>query len=160
MSRDLNLLHPKLLAKVPMFIQGCKDKGIEVAISCTGRMFKEQVAIYAQGRQPLVEVNTLRKLANMISISESQNKRVTWTMLSRHIVDLNDSKTDNDLSTAFDFYVIKNGKAIWDIKVSLDGDDVSDYLECANVAKDLGLEAGGFWKKSDYPHIQLFLKDI
>lgn len=161
MSRDLNLLHPRLKAKIQPFIDGCKERGIDVGISCTGRMFKEQVALYAQGRQSLEEVNALRKLVNWAGITATQNKvKVTWTMLSRHIINLDDDKKDNDLSTAFDFYVVKNGKAIWDVKASLDGDDIPDYLECAEVARDLGLEAGGFWKKPDFPHIQLFAKDI
>lgn len=161
MSRDLDLLHPKLKAKVQPFIDGCKDAGIDVIITCTGRDFIVQVALYAQGRQPLSETNRLRKLAGISAITEAANKRrVTWTLASRHIINLDDSEASNDLATAFDYAVVKNGKAIWDVKASLDGDDIPDYLECANVAKGLGLEAGAFWKKADYPHIQLYQKDI
>lgn len=161
MSRDINLLHAKLKAKIQPFIDGCKAKGIDVIITCTSRDFKEQVALFAQGRQPLAETNRLRKMAGMVGITEQQNKaRVTWTLASRHIINLDDDITSNNLSTAFDYAVMKNGKAIWDVKASLDGDDIPDYLECANVAKELGLEAGAFWKKSDFPHVQLFSKDI
>lgn len=161
MSRDLNLLHPTLKSKIQPFIDGCKARGIDVGISCTGRMFKEQVALFAQGRQPLEEVNALRKLVGWVGITVKENtKKVTWTMLSRHIVNLDDNKKENDLSTAFDFYVIKNGKAIWDVKVSLDDDDIPDYRECGEVAKELGLEAGAFWSTPDFPHIQLYEKDI
>jgi len=85
---------------------------------------------------------------------------VTWTLASRHIPRLDDSDPKNDYPTAFDYAIIKNGKAIWDVKVSLDDDDIPDYLECSNVAKELGLESGAFWKKPDYPHVQLFYKDI
>lgn len=161
MSRDLNLLHPRLQDIIPTFIQKCKNKGIDVIITCTGRDFKEQIALYAQGRQPLAETNRLRKMVGWVALTELQNsKRVTWTLASRHIINLDDSDIKNDKATAFDFAVVKNGKAIWDVKASLDGDDIPDYLECAEVAKELGLEAGAFWKKADYPHIQLFLKDI
>lgn len=161
MSRDLNLLHPKLKTLVPLFIKGCKDKGIDVIITCTGRDFVTQVALYAQGRQPLNETNRLRRIAGIDPITEIANKkRVTWTLASRHIINLDDSETSNDTATAFDYAVVKNGKAIWDVKASLNGDDVPDYLECANVAKELGLEAGAFWKKADYPHVQLFKEDI
>lgn len=164
MSRDINKLHPKLKAKVQPFIEGCKARGIDVIITCTDRDYQTQVALYAQGRQSLDEVNKLRKIAGMVGITDAQNKkRITWTLASRHIPRLDDTDPKNDYPTAFDYAVVKNGKAIWDVKASLDGDDIPDYLECAEVAKDLGLEAGAFWKKPskpDYPHIQLFYKDI
>lgn len=161
MSRDLNLLHPQLQDLVPIFIQKCKEVGHEVIITCTGRDFKEQVALYAQGRQPLNEVNRLRKIVGWTGLTEQQNKkRVTWTLASRHIINLDDTNKKNDKATAFDFAIIKNGKAIWDVKADIDADGVADYLECAKVAQSLGLESGAFWKHSDYPHIQLFQKDI
>lgn len=161
MSRDINKLHPKLAAKVTPFIEGCKERGIDVIITCTDRTYKTQVALYAQGRQPLEEVNTLRRIARMGPINSKQNKkRVTWTLASRHIPRLDDSDPKNDMATAFDYCVTNKGKAVWDVKASLDDDEIPDYLECAEVAKELGLEAGGFWKKPDFPHIQLYYKDI
>jgi len=161
MSRDLNLLHPTLQDLVPVFIQKCKEAGHDVIITCTGRDFKEQVALYAQGRQPLGEVNRLRKIVGWAGLTEAQNKKcVTWTLASRHIVNLDDTDKKNDKCTAFDFAVVKNGKAIWDVKADVDKDGVADYLECANVAKALGLESGAFWKNKDYPHVQMFQKDI
>ena len=161
MSRDLNLLHPQLQGLIPIFIQKCKEVGHDVIITCTGRDFKEQVALYAQGRQPLNEVNRLRKIVGWAGLTEAQNKkRVTWTLASRHIINLDDNDRKNDKATAFDFAIVKNGKAVWDVKVSLDGDDIPDYLECAKVAQSLGLESGAFWKKADFPHVQLFHKDI
>lgn len=161
MSRDLNLLHPQLQDLVPVFIQKCKEVGHDVIITCTGRDFKEQVALYAQGRQPLNEVNRLRKIVGWVGLTDEQNKkRVTWTLASRHIINLDDTNKQNDKATAFDFAIVKNGKAIWDVKADIDADGVADYLECAKIAQSLGLESGAFWKKADYPHVQLFQKDI
>jgi len=161
MSRDLNLLHPQLQDLIPIFIQKCKEVGHDVIITCTARDFKEQVALYSQGRQPLNEVNRLRKIVGWVGLTESQNnKRVTWTLASRHIINLDDNNKKNDKATAFDFAIVKNGKAIWDVKADIDADGVADYLECAKVAQSLGLESGAFWKKSDYPHVQLYQKDI
>lgn len=161
MAKDLNLLHPQLQDLVPVFIQKCKEVGHDVIITCTGRDFKEQVALYAQGRQPLAETNRLRKLAKLTPITEEQNKkRVTWTLASRHIVNLDDTDTTNDKCTAFDFAIVKNGKPIWDVKADVDADGVADYLECAKIAQSLGLESGAFWKKADYPHVQIYAKDL
>src|SRR3989304_4155224 len=161
MSRDLTLLHQRLQDLVPVFIKKCKEAGHDVIITSTARDFKEQIALYAQGRQPLSEVNHLRKIVGYAELTEQQNKkRVTWTLASRHIINLDDTDKNNDRATAFDFAIVKNGKAIWDVKADIDADGVVDYLECANIAKSLGLESGAFWKKSDYPHIQLYSKDI
>lgn len=161
MSRDLNLLHPQLQDLVPVFIQKCKEVGHEVIITCTARDFKEQVALYAQGRQPLNEVNRLRKIVGWVGLTDEQNKkRVTWTLASRHIINLDDTNKQNDKATAFDFAIVKTGKPIWNVKADIDADGVADYLECAKVAQSLGLESGAFWKKADYPHVQLFQKDI
>lgn len=161
MGRELGFLRDDIREKVPLFIEGCKNAGHVVIITSTNRDFKEQVALYAQGRQPLVETNRLRKLAKLSPITEEQNKkRVTWTLASRHIVNLDDADITNDKCTAFDFAIVKNGKAIWDVKADVDADGVSDYLECANVAKGLGLESGAFWKKADYPHVQIYAKEL
>jgi len=70
MSRDINKLHPKLKVLVPTFIEKCKEKGIDVIITCTDRSYKVQVSLYAQGRQPLEEVNKLRKIAGIREITE------------------------------------------------------------------------------------------
>lgn len=161
MSRDINLLHPFIKKLVPIFIQKCKEAGHNVIITCTARDFKQQVALYAQGRQSLDEVNRLRKIAKMQPIDEKANrKRVTWTLASRHIINLDDDKVSNDKATAFDYAIIKDGKAVWDVKADIDKDGVADYLECANIAKSLGLESGAFWKKPDFPHVQMYPKDI
>lgn len=161
MGRDLGFLRDDIRTKVPLFIEGCKAVGHTVIITSTNRDFKEQVALYAQGRQPLAETNRLRKLAKLPPITEEQNKkRVTWTLASRHIVNLDDADTSNDKCTAFDFAIVKNGKAIWDVKADIDSDGVADYLECAKVAQSLGLESGAFWKKADYPHVQIYAKDL
>lgn len=154
MTRDPERFErPELIAQ---FILLCKSAGHTVIITCVDRDYKEQTALFAQGREPLEYVNKLRKLVGWEPITQAQNRKcVTWTMNSRHIVNLDDEKLDNDTSEAFDFAVVKDGKAVWDVKADVDMDSIPDYEECAAIGESLGLYSGKNFKNPDYPHLQI-----
>jgi hypothetical protein len=117
------------------------------------------MALYAQGREPLEDVNRLRLFAGMPSITNGENARcVTWTMLSKHIINLDDSLPDNDKARAFDFVILdKTGRPTWSDKVDIDLDKTPDYVEAGIVGEGLGLVWGGRWKrpKTDSAHLQV-----
>ena len=50
MSRDVNLLHPKLRALIPILMEKWRAAGLNVLITQTFRTKDEQEALYAQGR--------------------------------------------------------------------------------------------------------------
>lgn len=156
-SRKIEDLTPRLQLVATEFVVRCKEAGIDVIFTCTARSFQEQVALYAQGRQELSEVNMLRKIALLPPINEGMNGyRVTWTLASKHIINLYDDVVDNDKSHAFDIVILKDGKAFWDVKASIDDDDIPDYVECGVIGRSLGLRWGGdFLKNKDYPHFEL-----
>lgn len=132
------------------------DAKLPFAVTCTARNVKVQVALYAQGRQTLEEVNTLRKIAGVAPITEEENKKkVTWTLNSKHIIDLDDGNPENDSSRAFDIVLLKDGKASWDIKVSVNGNDIPDYTEAGMIGESVGLKWGGRFSSPDYPHFEL-----
>ena len=110
-----------------------------------------QIAYYAQGRQPLFEVNRLRKLAGLYPIGNADNTyQVTWTLKSRHFAGL------DGLATAFDIRLLKYGKPHWQTKWDGNKNAVPDYLEAARIGRAVGLVAGGLWtEKPDYPHYEL-----
>jgi hypothetical protein len=121
-------------------------------VNCVLRTYAEQLALHAQGRMPLADVNAHRKKAGMPwMITEEENKgKVTWTMSSKHFPD------GNGKSRAFDVVVLKNGRTpSWDIKWDGDKDNIGDYEELAKMAEMVGLVAGGHWDKPDWPHFQL-----
>lgn len=145
-------MHPKLQELFKEFSAKMAEAGGPFALTCVLRTKAEQEAYYAQGRKTLVEVNKLRQIAGMTMLLPSENKyTVTSTMNSKHFPDANGK------SRAFDLVILKNGKtAVWDIKWDGDKDGIADYLEAANIAREIGLEAGAFWKTfKDYPHQQL-----
>lgn len=155
MSRDPQMfIKPEL---IEAFKEGCKRAGITVMITCVDRDELEQMALYAQGREPLDKVNVKRNLANMLPITEAKNKIVTWTLNSKHIpviVKLDDKGNPVKKSRAFDFAVVKNGIPTWDIKADVDVDGEKDYMEAGIIGEALGLQWGGRWKSPDYPHLQ------
>lgn len=141
----------------PAFMRKVQYADLKIKITCTARLFKCQVALYAQGRQLVTEINRLRKLAGMTEIGAVEAKKiVTWTLVSKHLVNFDNTDPNDDYSQAFDFVVLSGKTAIWDVKASVNKNKIPDYEEVGEIAESFGWEWGGRWKKSpDYPHIQL-----
>jgi hypothetical protein len=155
MSRNYNRFEKPEM--IDTFVSECAKEGLRVVITCVDRTYQEQTALYAQGREPLDVVNSYRKIAGMWLITEEENKRkVTWTMNSEHIINLEDARKDNNLSRAIDFAVLdKNGKVTWDVKADVNKDNEADYKQCALIGERVGFYSGMRFKTPDIPHLQL-----
>jgi hypothetical protein len=154
-SRNINDLVPELREQCIAHIRKCKEAGISIIITCTARDNMEQLALYSQGRMPLSYVNMMRTEAGIWGIDHKANKRkVTWTLNSRHVVDLD----KGEKATAYDIALLRlvRGKlrAHWDLKENVNDNDIPDYEEVARIGESLGLEAGARWNKPDWPHFQ------
>lgn len=152
MSRDpQEFRRPELIQQ---FKEACRVASITVIITCVGRTVEQQEALYVQGRHELSYINNLRHTAGWMPITEAENRIVTWTMKSKHI--LKDGKCD-----AFDFAVIRDGKMVWSVKADVDMDGIPDYEECAIIGESLGLVSGARFKnykgqsRPDYPHLEM-----
>lgn len=154
-SRKISDLTPSMQAKFKKFAAAMLAKGIPFAVTCTARTVDEQVALYAQGRKGMYDVNKLRIVAGLpLLTSENQNKVVTWTLKSLHLVDLDDGNPDNDKSRAFDIAITSGGKPVWDVKVDVNQDHLPDYIQAGEIGESCGLRWGGRFKKPDYPHFE------
>ena len=150
-SRNIDDLTPTLREKWLRVRQKATERGITIIETCTARDLKEQTALYAQGRNELPLVNELRKIAGLPLIDGLTNSRkVTWTMKSKHVVKLD----KGEKSKAVDFAVVVRGKVSWDIKVNCNDNDIPDYYEVGQIAKDEGLVWGGDWSSPDFPHVE------
>lgn len=158
MSRDLNKAIPRMKNFAIQLIGRAKEElGLIVIITDVDRLYEVQMALYAQGRQSLTEVNLLRKRAGLSPIAHTENKKVTWTMASRHIINLTNDNPEDDLSYAIDFGILdKNGKYVGGVKADINNDNKSDYVQLGGLAKkvDSGITWGGDWKSKDYPHYE------
>lgn len=160
MSRDINEATPFMREFSALLIAKAKSEfNLRVIVTSVARHYKEQMALYAQGRQSLDEVNLLRKVAKMSPITAKENgHKVTWTMASKHIVNLDDAIKDNDLSRAIDFGILdSNGYYQGSTKADVNNDNVSDYKQLGELGEIVGagrVKWGGRWKSPDMPHFE------
>jgi hypothetical protein len=148
-------MSPNLLRKALIWEGKMKMAKLPFAYTNVARVWQVHFALFAQGRDTTENVNMYRAIAGMMSIPTSQNKQVTWTLESRHLVRLDDGRKANDKSSAFDFAIVKGRSTTWDVKADVNSNNIEDYLEAGTLIKEAGLEWGGFWPKPDYCHGQL-----
>jgi peptidoglycan L-alanyl-D-glutamate endopeptidase CwlK len=154
--RGTSMLVPELRELYYKFYNKVKLAGLDTSLTCTARELKDQIALYAQGRQDLKEVNELRRIAKLPPINDLENKKkVTWTLKSKHLINSDDQNPTNNLSRAFDIVILKDGKAIWDVKADINNDNIPDYQEAGQVGKSIGLKWGGDFPSPDYPHFEI-----
>ena len=126
MSRKVDDLTPEMREKALLFAGKMAEAGIPFMFTCTYRSQEEQNALYAQGRT-------------------TPGRKVTWVKVSRHTG-----------RTAFDIAILKDGKPTWDAKVSVNMNDIPDYVEAGQIGESIGLKWGGRWlKNTDWPHFEL-----
>jgi len=135
---------------------------LKVFVTSVMRTYVEQVALYAQGRMNLFEVNQARKKAGMLPIEARFNNKVTWTLNSKHIINLDDNTLENDKSKAVDFGILdKYGVYQGSEKADTNNDTKPDYLQLGELGIKLAHEfdypiiwGGSFKNNKDLPHYQ------
>jgi len=159
MSRDLNQASPRMKDFALKLIGRAKEElGLRVIVTDVARQFEVQVALYAQGRETLENVNKLRKRAGLTPITNKENKnKVTWTLASRHIINLTNDDPTDDLSHAIDFGILdRHGRYMGDVKADTNNDNIPDYVQLGKLGKKIDPDIiwGGNWTKKDYPHFE------
>jgi peptidoglycan L-alanyl-D-glutamate endopeptidase CwlK len=155
-SRKIEDGVPELQEKYHLFSVKMGTAGIPFMLTRVACFVNEQVALYSQGRQPLDVVNFLRRTAGLSPIPFTENcHNVTWTLASKHIIDLDDGNPDNDKARAFDIAILKYGMPVWDLKVNVNKNDIPDYNEAGQIGESVGLKWGGRFPKPDRPHFQI-----
>lgn len=149
MSRDPKLLIPEVYAKWQGWDLRMVAANIPYILTSTARWLDEQMALYVQGRLEFLTVNCFREMLWLSPITQAENKIVTWTLKSKHII-----KRTGDLARAFDFAIIKDGKAIWDLKISVNNDSIPDYQQAGEIGEQVGLRWGGRFRTPDYAHLE------
>lgn len=138
-SRKLSDLCQPVYERAQRMLVELDRQGIDVLVTCTYRSSDEQAALYAQGREGLPVVNSLRKDAKLASIDEDSNKIVTKAKPGQSM---------HEYRCAFDLVPIESGKAIWDSKHPL-------WKRIGMIGKWAGLEWAGDWQTfQEFPHFQ------
>lgn len=153
--KSIAMMSPLLLDKYKLFEEKMKKTAIPFMITSVARTVKEQVALYSQGRDPLPTVNLLRKAAGLPPIKKIDNVKVTWTLQSKHLIDLDDGIEANNWSRAFDIAILDNSNPTWNLKVDVNKDQLPDYKQAGKIGLSVGLIWGGNFKSPDYPHFEI-----
>lgn len=130
MGYNLKKATPFLHDFATELIQEAKSRmGLHVVITDVDRTFEMQMALFAQGRRPLQEVNILRKYAGMPEITEIENRQlVTHSMVSKHIVN------QAGLSHAIDFGI----RDPYTQQISLTKENYMDYQQIGWLGQSVG----------------------
>lgn len=122
-------LHPTVAEKRDQLVARAEEKGIEVVITEGFRTIEEQEEIYERGRS---------EEGNIVTYAEG-------------------GESYHNYGLAIDFALRnKNEKVIWDTEYDGNGNGKSDWMEVVAIAKELGFDWGGDWRRfKDYPHFQM-----
>jgi len=138
-SRKIEDLHPSIQDKARGFLSRCSEQGMHVIVTCTLRTMEEQAALYAQGREAIAAVNTLRAIAGMPPIEANANRIVTCARPGQSM---------HNFGLAFDVVPLDGGKPVWNVS-----DPV--WQTVGRTGKECGLEWAGEWKRfREYAHFQ------
>lgn len=125
----VSLLHPKIRDEVKAIITSLETQQITLRIVQGFRTFKEQDALYAQGRTAPGKIVT--------------NARGGYSY--------------HNYGLALDFALKhKNGSISWSMHEDMDGDGIADWNEVVVAFKNKGYIWGGDWKTAfkDNPHLE------
>ncbi len=120
-TERLSGLQPDTLAQAKDAFAAAAAEGVDVVVISALRTYAEQTRLYAQGRTAPGSIVTKAKAG----------------------------ESYHNFGLAFDFAVVKGGRALWD-------QNHPDWKRFVAICKGHGFEWGGDWRTfKDYPHLQL-----
>lgn len=127
-----SLLYPPFAAQLVNFEAALKSAGLPFYPFMGLRTWQEQDALYAQGRTAPGKIVTNARGGD------------SWHCFGLAVDYVLDGDTE------------KPGvQWSWNVKVDLNHDGRTDWLDMAEIAEMCGLEAGAYWKSfPDLPHVQ------
>lgn len=157
MIGETKSLHPAFKMAVDRILTAMRVKGWDATIGSGMRTLEQQGALFAQGRESLERVNSMRDNAGLPPISASANRH---TVTNARPGQSNHNLTKASLSSSRSTFYVVNGYAV-DIVSSRHGwhPDSLFWRDLGALAKQYGCEWGGDWDKPDPAHVQMKLID-
>lgn len=148
MSRRIEDLAPYFQDAARAFWNDVVTRGPRCMLYSTARTTAEQVAMYAQGREPLDRVNAKRLLADMPPIVEYVGKNGKVRSDNDYTITNADGikiKSAHQSLEAMDIVVLTEaGRPTWDYKRYAD-----EYRLLRDIGREHGLECGADWAPID-----------
>lgn len=140
MTKDIYQANEKLRDAWSIVHARCMNIGIDIRITCVSRTELEQSVLYLCGR---VSFDKIAPIYNQVfgrKMNSTDNKIITQTIYSKHVI-----TKSSLLSRAIDYYIFKDGNAIW---------DTNQYLQIDKMFEDIpGIKTGRLW--NDFCHVEL-----
>lgn len=122
-------LHPVVEKKKNELVKKAADIGIDILITDDFRSIDAQNSLHGQGR----------------------------SKPGRIVTHARGGESYHNYGLAIDFaLLLANGKAVWDTERDGNGNGKADWMEVADIGKELGFAWGGDWHNfKDYPHLEM-----
>ena len=154
MAADINQLQPGFKEKVQHLLSTCENAGFTMRPNFTIRTPFEQAKLWRQSRS----IEQIR-----LKISELKSKSAPFLAFCiesagpQHgspVTNAIPGLSWHQWGEALDCFWVVDGKAEWSIRRLVNGRN--GFKVYAEKAKEIGLDAGGFWNSlKDWPHVQL-----
>src|SRR5260370_1344940 len=141
MIGETKSLHPAFKMAVDRILTAMRARGWDATIGSGMRTLEQQAALFAQGRESLERVNSLRDDAGLPPISASENKD---TVTNARPGQRNHNLTMSFLSSGRSTFYVVNGYAV-DVVSSRHGWHPNQHFwrDLGFLAKPQGCEEGG-----------------
>jgi peptidoglycan L-alanyl-D-glutamate endopeptidase CwlK len=154
MAIDLNTLVPEFRPIIDQLLQNCSDAGYPMQPNFAIRTPVEQAAFWRQSRTGDEVAQQIQKLRDQGAGFLADCIVAAGPSSGPHITNALPGLSWHQWGEALDCVWLVNGKPNWSTDLLVNGKN--GYAVYAQLAKDLGLNAGAFWKSfKDWPHVQL-----
>ncbi|MGR9051612.1 MAG: M15 family metallopeptidase [Gammaproteobacteria bacterium] len=153
MSRDLNDLVPEFREKVETLIAHCNDSGYPMRQFFTLRTPFEQGKLWRQSRSSHDVQKKIAELRDSGAGFLAHCIESVGPQDGRPVTNAIPGFSWHQWGEAVDCFWLVDNQAEWSTRRQIDGKN--GYMNYADLARSMGLTAGGFWKSlKDWPHVQ------
>lgn len=154
MSRDLNDLNVDFKTKVEELLSACEASGYPMRPFFTVRSPFEQGKLWRQSRTTKEIQEKLSELKGRGANFLAHCIESVGPQNGRHVTNAIPGLSWHQWGEAVDCFWLIDGNAEWSSRRKIHG--MNGYATYADVAKSMGLDAGGLWRSfKDWPHVQL-----
>lgn len=154
MAADLDKLDPALKTKVLELIKRCQKRGVDMRPSNGLRDPFEQARLWRQSRSAEEITLKIQQFETAGASFLAECIRSVGPQHGPHVTNTPPGISWHQWGEALDCFWLVDSKAEWSTQKLING--VNGYKIYAEEAKNVGLDAGGLWKKfKDWPHVQL-----
>lgn len=138
-KRRVGAIPQGMLERMELVIRRAKTRGINVVFTQGLRTYKEQAALYGQGRSSYVYGGVQYAKPKMAKVTNAQP-----------------GYSIHNFGYALDYALIVDGTIVWNLTKDSNKNGKADWNEVAEIAKAIGFSWGGDWRSfKDMPHVDI-----